>query len=456
MLPDNPVAWAVKAFHDGRNDTYRRYQAYLDGDQPLMFATEKFRSAFGRLFEAFAYNRCEAVVDAHADRLQVGGFGANNETVSGRAQEVWDANHMDVREGHIESDAFGLGDSHLIVEKHVTSGDVHMWIQNPATVRVHYSEDVPGQIDLAAKTWRDEREYQRLNLYFAGRIEKYISRHRAFSGMPTSDKSFQRYDFLGEPWSFVLNVPDVVPVFPFANNGRTNSYGVSELRHVLPLQDALNKTIMDTLVAMEFAAYPQRVIIGVEPTEDQEKVIQRFEAGLTRIVTLFAPDAKIGEFSAANIAQYLAIAEFFDLAIARVTKVPVHHLTMTGGFPSGRALRIAEAPFTRKLEDRQKAFSVPFSEAMSYGLALDGLATRPGDLRINWTPAAPLSEEDELDMALQKDSLGFPLEQILKEMGYEESQITDILEAKRKVADEGARMFNRGVVVPPVSDEEAA
>ena len=37
------LAWAVKAFRDGRNDEYARYQAYLDGDQDLQFAAETIR-----------------------------------------------------------------------------------------------------------------------------------------------------------------------------------------------------------------------------------------------------------------------------------------------------------------------------------------------------------------------------------------------------------------------------
>jgi hypothetical protein len=452
-LPKDPLAWSVKAFQDGRNTTYGTYQSYIDGDQPLTLATDRYRSAFGLLFDTFSYNRCEAVVDAHADRLQVAGFGADNETISQRAMDLWDANHMDVRQGHIEADAFGLGDSYLIVEKHPVSGKVHMWVQNPNTVRVHYADDVPGKVDLAVKTWQTEDQYQRINLYFEGRIEKYISSNRAVTAMPQPG-SFKQLDTDGEPWTFDLGVPGVVPVFPFHNNGRTGGYGRSELRNVIPLQNALNKAMMDMFIASEFAAYPQRVIIGVEPSDDQKAGLDRFVAGLDRIMTLFAPDAKIGEFSAANIAQYISVIEYVDMAIARTARIPAHYLNGISGNISGRALRAAEVYWVKKLQDRQKAESVPIAEAVSYGLALDGLAVEPGKLRVNWESVTAMTEDDELDLATMKSSIGFSMETLLRELGYEPDQIKTIMEEKRRATDEAAREFNRGMVDLTVVDDE--
>lgn len=454
-LPADPLKWAIKAFNDGRNVTYGTYQDYIDGDQPLALATDRYRSAFGLLFDTFSYNRCEAVVDAHADRLQVAGFGADDEKTSQRAQDLWDANHMDVREGHIESDAFGLGDSYVIVEKHPISGNVHMWVQNPNTVRVHYADDVPGKIDLAVKTWQTEEQYQRINLYFEGRIEKYISSQRAVTAMPQPG-SFKQLDTSDEPWTFTLGVPDVVPVFPFHNNGRTGGYGRSELRNVLQLQNALNKAMIDLFVASEFAAFPQRVIIGVEPSDEQKTQAERFVAGLDRIVTLFAPDAKIGEFSAANIAQYISIIEYVDQAIARTARIPAHYLNGISGNISGRALRAAEVYWVKKLQDRQKAFSVPIAEAVSYGLALDGLAVEPGKLRVNWDSVTAMTEDDELDLSLMKSTLGFPLETLLRELGYEPDQIAEILKEKAAAVDEAMREFNRGGIglAPPIDEDD--
>src|SRR6187551_3446903 len=157
LAPDTADAlqWALKAYK-AHGQHYGECRAYLDGDQPLSFATEKFKSAFGRQFKTFAYNRCAAVVDAHADRLQVEGFGSDNDALSQAAQDIWDSNQMDVREGMVEFDAFGLGDGYVIVEVDPADGAVLIWPQYAENVRVQYSDTRPGLITQASRRWYDD------------------------------------------------------------------------------------------------------------------------------------------------------------------------------------------------------------------------------------------------------------------------------------------------------------
>jgi len=58
-----------------------------------------------------------------------------------------------------------------------------------------------------------------------------------------------------------------VPVFHFPNR-RVYDYGISDLADVIPIQDALNKALMDMLVAMEFGAFKQRWVTGIEYETD--------------------------------------------------------------------------------------------------------------------------------------------------------------------------------------------
>jgi hypothetical protein len=44
--------------------------------------------------------------------------------------------------------------------------------------------------------------------------------------------------------------------------------GTSDLRVSIPLTNAINKQVLDMMVASEFAAFPQRVLIGVELPKD--------------------------------------------------------------------------------------------------------------------------------------------------------------------------------------------
>lgn len=459
-LPD-PIEYAVKRFrNDGQNERYALYRDYLDGNHPLQFASPKYESAFGNLFEAFAYDRTNMVVDAHADRLRIVGFDGR---AAAKVQAIWDANSMKRREGEIEAEALGEGDAYIIVEKHPETGKVNIWANDAENVRVYYSDEDPGKIEFAVKAWRIETGYMRINVYLPGRVEKYISGQKAHSGMPMSAKNFERYELDGEPWPMPTGIDDMVPVFHVPNNARTGRYGVSELRHVIPIQNALNKTLTDLMVAMEMGAYPQKVILGVQPPpygtdEDaaSQAKLNRFELGIDRILEIIGDNARIAEFQAVALAQFIATAQFFDTAVSRVTRVPVHWLSMSGDFPSGQALRTAESPFVGKIEDRQDAFGEVFGNAMQYALRLDGVAD-PGEITPIWKSAAPLSMEDELELAMMKQTLGLPMEWVLKGLSFvDETDIPNIVELADRKAAEAIRAFDRGAIPPGIDDDAEA
>jgi hypothetical protein len=116
-----------------------------------------------------------------------------------------------------------------------------------------------------------------------------------------------------------------------------------------------------------------------------------------------------------------------------------------------------ESAWVSKLEDRQRASGEVWADVMRYALRLKRVEVEPGALRVNWKSAAPLSTQDQLEEALGMQALGFPLSFIMKKVyGYEPDQIAEVLEAKRREVDEGARAFNRGMIAPPVDDEEDA
>lgn len=461
----DPVERAVKAFrNDGQNNRYQTYREYLDGKHPLQFATPKYKSAFGNLLEALAYDRTNPVVDAMADRMQVTGFQAKTDSTQIAAQDLWDSNAMERREGEVEKEAFGMGDGYLIVETHPETGDVHIWPNDADKVRVFFGDEVPGEIEFAAKQWRLADGHMRLNIYKRGVIEKYISRTKIHVTTVTSAALFERYEPEGQSWTFELTVPDVVPVFHIANNGRTGRYGESELLHVIPMQDALNKTITDLLVAMEFGAFPQKVVMGLDdlpPEETPEgqasrKKLAAFELGIDRIMRITGASAKVAEFQAVALAQFISTAEFFDKTVSRISRVPIHYLTMAGEFQSGQSKRMSEAPFVAKIVDRQRAFGDVYGQAVQYGLRLQGKVDSEWITPI-WQSAAPLSREDELDIAMRKQALGVPLEFVLQGISdYDESDVKRILELVQQSREEAERAFNRGLAAPMIDREDDA
>lgn len=407
------------------------YREYYDGDQRLAFASDKFRTAFGELFSAFANNVCSAVVDTLADRLKLVGFGQTAD--GGAAWDLWQKLNLQQIAGQVHAECFTAGDSYVIVWPDQEAPTVPTFYVNTAeNVTVSYDQEKPGRVQWAAKLWRQDDGKLRLNLYYADRLEKYITRGKGESN--TNARSFIRYTVEGEAWPLAHKLGRV-PVFHFANNAPVGSFGRSELKDVIPLQDALNKVDCDLLVAMEYVALPQRWITGVELPRDPitKEPFVPWRAGVDRIWAAEDENAHFGEFPATQLAQFLAVADGFRLDVARVSRTPLHYIIPQGGNPpSGEALKTAEQPLIAKADDRTDTLGQTWIAVMCLALLITtGRAVKPEDLQPDWKSTAPKSKKESAETGAIKKTIGVPLRQVMiDDLDYSETEADEMLAAE--------------------------
>lgn len=406
-------------------ESYTLYKDYYDGEHKLTFATAKFRNAFGNLFQAFSDNLMPAVVDALADRLQIEGFQVEegDEQAGEIVAEIWKKNRMDRRAGEAHLEALTMGDSYVIVWPDA-DGNPTIYPQKAGYMTVEYDPENPGNILWASKLWQLSDKTLRLNLYFPDRIEKYKTL-RSMTSLPTKEDSFVQYIADGEEWP-LPNPYGKVPVFHFANNASVGDFGKSELKDVIPLQNALNKTITDMLVAQEFVALPQRWATGLEVEIDETTGKPRttpFIPGVDRIWAVGDKDVTFGEFSPASLEQFLAVQESFRTEIARISGTPFHYMSLTtGDFPSGEALKTSEQRFLSKVKDRMSAFGNAWEDVMTFACKIAGV--EDASFSTQWKDPAPKSELEHMNaLALKAEKLGIPQEQLWKEAGYTDEEI---------------------------------
>jgi len=314
------------------------------------------------------------------------------------------------------------GDAFVIVWPDA-QGVPRLYPQAANLCAVTYDDDAPGTIVKAAKLWHDAvRELWRLTLYYPDRIEKYAYAAKT-ADFPAGASAFQPYAVAGEAWP-LANPWGRVPMFHFANNAPTGQLGRSELGDVIPLQDGLNKSVTDMLVAMEFVALPQRWVTGLEVDIDETtgRPQAPFVPGADRVWNVAAPDARFGQFPQAQLGQFVEVQEAFRIEIARVSQTPMHHLMPTTGvFPSGEAMKTAEQPLLAKVKDRQLAWGNVWEDAMQFALTLTGVTV--DGLTCNWQDPAPRNERELVETLLLKKQLGVSDNQLLREAGYTEEQI---------------------------------
>ncbi len=425
---------------------YSKSERYYRGEHNLSFASEKFQNTFGSLFREFAMNLCPAICDAVKDKLKITGFGVEDDgvqsdaftrdknrtakavTLNDEVMRIWQNNRMATRSGEVHKEALKNGDAYAIVWPNA-DGEVMIYPNKAANIAVAYDEESPGKILWAAKYWRPADKHTRLNLFYSDRIEKYITAKKSESILPEA-KEFVPF---GGPMSKVqgpkAEIPNpqfqiqnpygIVPVFHFANNADIGTPGQSELEAAIPVQDGLNKSVLDMLVAMEFSAYRQRWAAGIEIAYDNEgKTIAPFKAGIDHIWISENPNARFGDFDTTNLDQFLKVKDSFRIDMASVTGTPLYYLMpQTKGFPSGESLRKAETRFIAKVRDRQESFGQTWSDLMAFALMLDG---RGKSIRLitNWEDPSPISDREVLENILIKKEIGISMEQALSEAGY--------------------------------------
>lgn len=427
------VKKALKKISNKQRQT-EKYNAYYKGKHPLLFASEKFSTEFAQRLQKFSDNLCKTVVKAPCDRLEVTGFSdRKDQKMFDESWSIWNYSKMPQMSKRIHREAFKQGDAYVVVWADA-AGKARMWPQKAENCTVWY-DDETGEVERGAKLWRGLDKHFYLTIYYRDRIEKFISANPQESGdIPVEPGSFLVRNIEGEAWP----VPNDFGVCPLLHFGLENSI----LDDVIPLNDALNKEVADMLIGSEANSLRQRWVSGISYEKDPEtgKGIVPFDRD-SQYAMSSKEGAKFGEFQDASLTEFLAVINDFRKEIARVSGIPAYYFMLeTGSFPSGEALTKAEARFSAMIAEAQLDFGVTWSEAMRLAMQIDGLSSETAVVETKWTPAAPMSETEKLNIAVMKKQVGVSNRQILAELGYTEA---DIIRMEGENADDANAALER-------------
>lgn len=415
------------------------FEAYYDGDHPLLFATSKFREAFGDLFAAFADNWCELVVDAAVERQRVEGFRFGTDRGGdAEAWAIWQANRLDAESSILFTDVAKLGEASLLVEPR-TGQPARITVEHPAEAIVA-TDPATRERRAALKMWRDEDTGADFaNVYLPDAVWKF----RRSAPAPESQSRIwlptRRAD---EASSWQLREPaptpnplGVVPMIPIFNRpGRQRAtgrrVGRSDLANVIPVQNFINKVLADAIVASEYAAYPQRWATGIEPQVDPETgdelPLQEFVAAVSRLWTDGNPDARFGTFEAADVGKYVQLVELGVQHVAAQTRTPPHYLLGQGGqFPSGESLKATETGLVARTRRKNGDAGEGLEEGMRLAFLAQGDERRGRELRAEtiWADPESRTEGERVDALTKMATLGVPRRALWERWGASQEEI---------------------------------
>lgn len=130
-----------------------------------------------------------------------------------------------------------------------------------------------------------------------------------------------------------------------------------EVEPLIEMQDQLNSTTFNLLMAQQYAAFRQRWVTGMAPPLDENGTpIEPFNAAVNRLWVAEDPDTKFGDFAATDLGGYLESREATIRHIATVSQTPPHHLLGAMINLSAEALAAAESGLQRKIAERKSSF----------------------------------------------------------------------------------------------------
>lgn len=436
-----------------RLDQYIKAREYYDGVHRTQL-TERIRQFLNIGADVeFNANYCQLVVNAKADRLKLSGF----ETTDNSAKlywEWWKKNRMDKKQGIVHRAAIRDGDAYVLVEWDNLAKIPRFYYESAYAgdgVCVYYSDEKKDEIAYASKQWvialgKDAGTLVRLNLYFPDRIEKYISKSDAASPnwQPFADDENTEVGkgALGQAaihwWTedgTSSGLPLGVPIVHFKENDNGDSYGISHLSNVMPLQDVVNKSLIDLIAAMDTDGLGTWVGYGTDWSNKQ------VGAGTITSINASRETASLERIEGANPVGLLSTYNALVMELARVSSTPLSYFQVSGQVAAEGTMKQQEIGLLAAVKKAQTDFGNSWEDVMGIARrlhnAFSGGAKLSEDTLIDavWEEAEIRNEaEQATTLATKVEKLGVSKEQAQIEMGYDDSERAKMRNAALKEA----------------------
>lgn len=439
----------------------QRARNYHDGTQ-FVALTDRLRQFLGddlavTTSDMLCMNVCHTVVAAVTEKLLVRGFDTDEDVaittdpttgvkttgpraVASWAENVWQQNRMDVRQDDVHTPCIRDKEAFVIVDWDVDRQMPRFttrkrYVSNLIMdgdgegCKIIYINNDPDQVPLFAILRWHERYFQegierwryRMTVYYPDSVEKYASLSGGEAGTwePYTDDPAEAWPL---PWLDKKGKPLGIAVKHFRNHGDDQ-----EARKAIPLQNAINKTLIDLLAAGDATAFRILIALGFEPIDANGDPLT-IEPG-TWIGTLRTKnEASVTAIDGADLSKILEVIDSLVLKVAQVTDTPASRFIVTGLIASDKTQKAQEGPLTTKIRKRQARLGNGWEDCMHLGLKLYntfGSGNLPEETTFDtmWEPAESRDEALDLANGVIRQKLGVPAEQIWAELGYSQDKI---------------------------------
>lgn len=323
-------------------DLIRRY--WRGKQDPPLVIPKTVPAEVKALLRIGRVNICELVVNTFGQSMFMDGFRASN----GRGDavdefwRVWQRNRFDRDQTGVYRSAFAYGTSYVTV----TPGDTDpvMRPRSPRMLTAMYGEDPDWPMWALEKTGPDTfRMYDETAVYFLGQERDRLVH------IETREHGVRVH---GEPVCPVIRYVSEVDLD--AEDDVDDEPVAGLVVPLMKLQDQIDLTTFELLVAQHFAAFKQRYIIGWVAPDEETKL--RMGATQTWSFKDHPDDIRIGELTETDLKGYIDSREASLRHAASLSQAPAHELIGELVNLSAEALTAAEAGRDRRIDEVQTLF----------------------------------------------------------------------------------------------------
>jgi hypothetical protein len=401
QVPD--VAQRILAMREREQVRLERISAYMRGYHDSVYVPHGAKNEYKWLLRRSVVNFLPLVVSVISENLHVDGYLPTNPegevsdpAVSGSnvagpdpadPWSIFHANRMQARQHALHRAVAKYGVAYTVVLPGTMAGADGSTVPQPVIRPVSprrltalYADDVDDEWPVYAVEERlirsDKGAVRMVWLYDdENRYTLVGKENESALYWPGQDSSLMTAGWLDAPDAMPViegHGLGVCPVVRFLHDldldGEMDVSGEAE--PLIPLQDQINTTTFNLLMAQQYAAFRQRWVTGMIPDDEDGRPREPFRSGVDRLWVAEDSDTKFGEFNETALVPILDAREASIRHMSTIAQVPPYHLLGAVANLSAEALAAARDGLDRKISELQGILSEPWKQTFR----LSGLA----------------------------------------------------------------------------------
>lgn len=342
---------------------------YITGKHSSVYVPRSANNEYRWLMDIARVNMLRLVISVLAQNLYVDGYRRAKTDDNAAPWAAWQANRMDAMQHGVHRSALKYGVAYTLV----LPGEPQPVItpMSPRRMTAFYADPVNDEWPIYALEVTTQQVKGDDGKLVRRRFVRLFDDSTAYEF--EANEEFKKVEFKGSS----VHDLGVCPVVRYLNEADLDEDEcvAGEVEPLIALQDQVNSTTFNLLMAQQFAAFRQRWIAGMVTEDEEGRPIQPFRSRVDDVFIAEDPATKFGEFNATDLVPYLKSREESLRQMATVSQVPPYHLLGAMVNLSAEALAAARDGLDRKTDERKSTFG----EAHEQTMRLAGLASGDKD-----------------------------------------------------------------------------